>query len=340
VPLDPAPSSLTTISTKKTSSDRSASACRRMIDEPVKHDRRKYAPQMPRRDETLGAAARDFLRRVWNKADQDNIFFMAGAIAFNLIVAIVPLVLTVLGIAGLILQKRVSDPSKTLFDMLFRSLPPAGAEFEHYIRDQVINPLLNRSGGFIGTGTLILIFVSTRLIGTLRYVLREVYDVGEDRNILRGKWFDVQIVILAGLLFAVNVFGAVMVTVVAQTGSEFLGMQPTAFVSQFLVSLAAAASLWVMFLLIYRYLPYRRVQWRTALVSATFTTVGFELLRRAFAWYALNLANFRGTYANFVNLILLVFWMYYIAIVFVLGGEVGQVYSMRKIRRRQKERLV
>lgn len=303
-------------------------------------DRRRYAPQMPRRDETVPEGIKDFLRRVWNKADQDNIFFMAGAIAFNLIVAIVPLVLAVLGIAGLVLQKQVADPSKTLFDFIFHSLPPVGAEFENYIRVEILGPLLNRSGGFIGFGTLILIWVSTRLIGTLRFVLREVYDVGEDRNIIRGKWFDVQMVIVASLLFAANAFGAVIVTVVAQTGTQFLGVQPTAFVNQLLILLAAAAALWVMFLLIYRYLPFRRVNWRTAVVSATFTTVMFELMRRGFAWYALNVANYSGTYANFINLVILVFWMYYIGIIFVLGGEVGQVYSMRRIRRRQKERLV
>ena len=295
---------------------------------------------MPARDETRWMAFKDFMRRVWNKADQDGIFFMAGAIAFNLIIAIVPLLLAVLGIAGLVLQKQVADPSKTLFEFLFRSLPPAGREFREYIQNQVLGPLLNRSGGFIGFGSLVLIWVSTRLIGTLRFVLREVYDVGEDRNIIKGKWFDVQIVIAASLLFAVNVWGTVTMTVVGETGSEFLGVQPNALFSQILVSLAAVASLYIMFLLIYRFLPYRRINWRTAFVSATFTTIGFELLRRAFAWYALHVANFRGTYANFINLIILVFWMYYIAIVFILGGEVGQVYSMRRIRRRQKERLV
>ncbi|HEX6558567.1 MAG TPA: YihY/virulence factor BrkB family protein [Longimicrobiales bacterium] len=295
---------------------------------------------MPRQEETAWGAVKDFVRRVWNKADQDGIFFMAGAIAFNLIVAIVPLVLAILGIAGLILQKQVQDPSKALFDFIFRSLPPVGAEFERYMRDEVLNPLLNRSGGFIGFGTLVLVWVSTRLIGTLRFALREVYDIGEDRNILRGKWFDIQIVIAASLLFAINVFGAVTITVVAQTGSEFLGIEPTAWFGQLVLNLTAVLSLWVMFLLIYRFLPYRRVSWRTAVVSATFTTFAFELLRRAFAWYALNVADYRGTYANFINLIILVFWMYYIGIVFVLGGEIGQVSSMRRIRRRQKERLV
>jgi membrane protein len=303
-------------------------------------DRRKYAPQMPRREESFWAGVKDFLRRVYIKADQDGIFFMAGAIAFNLLVAIVPLILAILGIAGLILQARVADPSKALFDFIFRSLPPVGAEFEQYLRQEIINPLLNRSGGFIGFGTLVLVWVSTRLIGTLRFVLREVYDVGEDRNIIRGKWFDVQMVIAASLLFAVNVLGTITLTVVTQTGAEFLGVQPTAWGSQLLVSGTAAVSLWIMFLLIYRYLPYRRVSWRTALVSATFTTIGFEFLRRAFAWYVLNVADFRGTYANFINLIIVVFWTYYIGVVFVLGGEIGQVYSMRRIRRRQKERLI
>ncbi|MGQ0813132.1 MAG: YihY/virulence factor BrkB family protein [Gemmatimonadota bacterium] len=310
------------------------------MSQPVRQERRRYAPQMPRREETRLEALGDFLRRVFKKADQDGIFFMAGAITFNLIVAIVPLALAVLGIAGLVLQRQVADPSKTLFDLIFRSLPPVGGEFERYLREDVIDPLLNRSGGFIGFGTLILVWVSTRLVGTLRFALREVYDVGEDRNILRGKWFDIQMVIAASLLFAVNVFGTVVLTVVTETGSEFFGIAPTAFGQQLLVSSAAFVSLWIMFLLIYRYLPYRRVHWRTALVSATFTTVAFELLRRGFAWYALNIAAFRGTYANFINLVIVVFWMYWIAIVFILGGEVGQVHSMRRIRRRQKERLV
>jgi membrane protein len=295
---------------------------------------------MPRRDETVWMAFKDFIRRVWNKADQDGIFFMAGAIAFNLLIAIVPLVLAVLGIAGLVLQTQSADPAKALFDFIFRTLPPVGKDFQNYIQNQIFSPLLAGSKGFIGFGTLVLVWVSTRLIGTLRFVLREVFDVGEDRNIIRGKWFDIQIVIVATLLFSVNVWGTVTVTVVAQTGTKFLGVEPTAFLSQLLVSFAAAASLFVMFVLIYRYLPFRRINWRTALVSSTFTTIGFELLRRAFAWYALNVANYKGTYANFFNLIIVVFWMYYIGVVFILGGEVGQVYSMRRIRRRQKERLV
>jgi membrane protein len=305
-----------------------------------RHTGRRYQPTPPKRDETFFEGFRDFLRRVYMKADQDGIFFMSGAIAFNLIVAIVPLLLAILGITGVMLQNRVEDPSKLLADYLFQALPPAGEEFQKFVQDEIIVGLLNKSGGFLGLGLLVLVWVSTRLVGTLRFVLREVFDIGEDRNIIKGKWFDVQMVIVAGLLFAINAGATVIINIITQTGTEMLGVEPTAFFQKYLISVVAAASIWIMFVLIYRYLPFRRIHWRTALVAATFTTVMFELLKRLFAWYALNVAEYGNTYGNFLNLVILVFWMYYIALAFVLGGEVGQVYALRRIRKRQKERLV
>jgi membrane protein len=301
---------------------------------------RRYQPRPPRREETFGEGVRDFLRRVYVKADQDGIFFMAGAIAFNLVVAIVPLLLAILGITGVVLQNRVEDPSALLSEYIFRALPPAGAQFEEFVRKEIVGALLAKSGGFIGFGLIILVWVSTRLVGTLRFTLREVFDIGEDRNIIRGKWFDIQMVVAAGTLFAVNAGATVIVNIIAETGTELLGVHPTGWFKQYLLAVVAAASIWLAFLLIYRYLPLRRIHWRTALVAATFASVMFELLKRAFAWYALNVAEYSSTYGNFLNLIIIVFWMYYIALAFVLGGEVGQVYALRRIRKRQKERLV
>jgi membrane protein len=310
-----------------------------MSDERRKPERR-YQPAPPRGDETLGEAVRDFMRRVYVKADQDGIFFMAGAIAFNLVVAIVPLLLAILGITGLVLQNRVQDPSKLLADYIFQALPPAGPEFQEFVQNEIIGGLLNKSGGFIGFGLIILVWVSTRLVGTLRFTLREVFDIGEDRNIIKGKWFDIQMVVAAGTLFAINAGATVVINIITRTGITLLGVHPTEWFQKYLLSIVAALSIWSMFLMIYKFLPFRRPHWRTALVAATFTSIMFELLKRLFAWYALNVAEYGSTYGNFLNLVIIVFWMYYIALAFVLGGEVGQVYALRRIRKRQKERLV
>ena len=54
---------------------------------------------------------REFLVRAVHKALDDNIFFMAGAITFNLLVAIIPLLLVSVGIAGFVLTARFGDPA-------------------------------------------------------------------------------------------------------------------------------------------------------------------------------------------------------------------------------------
>ena len=200
---------------------------------------RRHRPRS-RDDETLGEAIRDFLRRVYVKADQDGIFFMAGAIAFNLIVAIVPLMLAVLGIAGVVLQNRVENPAEFLANYLFEALPPAGAEFREFVENEIIGGLLKNSGNFLGFGLLVLVWVSTRLVGTLRFTLREVFDIGEDRNIIRGKWFDIQMVVAAGALFTVNVAVTILINVITETGIELIGVQPTAWFEQYLLSVLAA----------------------------------------------------------------------------------------------------
>jgi membrane protein len=103
--------------------------------------------------------------------------------------------------------------------------------------------------------------------------------------------------------------------------------------------LVAFLTLWFMFLLVYRYLPPRRIGWRTSIVAASFTSVLVELLKYGFSWYVTAFADFGSAWGNIATFVILVFWIYYTSVVFILGGEVAQVVSMRRIRRRQKERL-
>ncbi|MGH7443995.1 MAG: YihY/virulence factor BrkB family protein [Longimicrobiales bacterium] len=285
--------------------------------------------------------AGDFLRRVYKKADQDKIFFMAGAIAFNILVATVPLILAALGVAGVILQSRYGvGAEEPLVRYILEALPPVSPEFNAEVR-AFMRGLLEQSSGFIGIGTVIFAWLATRLIGTLRTALREIFDIQQDRGIIAGKLFDIKMVIAAGTLLAINASLTVMLNIVAQFGYNVLGIGPNQIqiLNQLYLRAGALLSIWFMFLLIYRYLPARRIQWRTALVAATFTALFVELLKQAFAWYVTTFADYRSAYSNLANLFVLILWVYYSAVIFIIGGEVGQVTALRRIRRRQKERL-
>lgn len=283
---------------------------------------------------------RAFFRQVYKKAEADNIFFMAGAISFNVLVAIVPLLLAIIGIAGTVLRLQSADPAEPVIQYITRSLPPVSDEFIARIR-ALLEDLIRQSTGFLGIGTLLLVWLSTRLVGTLRTVLRAIFDIPEDRGIIRGKIFDIKMVFAAGTLLAINAGLTIIFDIAIESGVRIVGLSPgqiRAF--RFIYGQAFAfLVIWIMFLLIYRYLPSRKPQWRTALHAATFTAVCFEVLKQLFAWYATSIANYGTTYGSLSTLIILFFWIYYSSIIFILGGEIAQVAAARRIRRRQLERL-
>jgi membrane protein len=307
------------------------------------------APQRqpgPRRRGAAGrmrTSAADFLRRVYQKADQDQIFFMAGAIAFNVMVAIVPLALAAVGVAGFFLQARADitgDPADPLVSYLLAVLPPVSPEFAETMRGY-LNEFIDQATGLFTIGTLVFAWLATRLIGTLRTALREIFDIQQDRGIIAGKLFDLQMVFVAGALLAVNIATTILIELVAAYGLDILHIAEghAAIAQGALLAMVSFLSIWFMFVLIYRYLPARRVQWRTALISATFTAFLFELMKELFAWYFRNYATYASTYGALASIAIVVIYVYWTAVAFILGGEVGQVAALQRIRRRQKERL-
>lgn len=282
----------------------------------------------------------DFASRVYQKAGEDDVFFLAGGIAFNILLGALPFLLLLISIFGYVLEARVPDPEAAAVAYITEILP-ASATVEEATR-WLIAQVVGERGRFGIVGILLLIWVSTRLIGSLRSALRAVFGIREDRGIVAGKIFDAKMVVVAGTLFLANTAITVALEAVQTYGIELLGLTESGevlWLQTITAQLLAYAFIFLMFVLIYRYLPARRVPWRIAIVASTFTAVVFELLKSVFAWYVAEIATYQTAYGTLASVIILVFWIYYSAAVFVIGGEVGQVYELHRLRRRQRELL-
>jgi membrane protein len=92
----------------------------------------------------------------------------------------------------------------------------------------------------------------------------------------------------------------------------------------------------MMFFALYKYLPNRKIRWQTALTAAIFSGVAIELAKVLFSalvgWFNPG-SLYAGTLAA---LIVAVVWVYYVAMIFILGGEVAQVAELRRMRKRQR----
>jgi membrane protein len=280
--------------------------------------------------------SREFLRLLWEKADDDDALFIAAAIAWGVLFALVPLLVLGIGLTGFVLSARFEDPTDAVVALFARVLPEGepGAQLAELLHTLLGEVMVNRTGLTI-VGSVIFVWFGSRLSGSLRSALYKVFEVGVRRGLVVGKLFDMLVVSLGVVFVTLNMGVTVGVSAAVDFGVEIFGWGgPTLTLAQRLLAITVAfGSIWVLFVILYRYLPMRRTAWKTALIAATFAALAHEALKFAFSWYATELANYTSTLGNLATIAALLLWIYYGALVFILGGEVAHVYAMVEARR-------
>ena len=293
----------------------------------------------------FGWTLRDYIKRVWDNSGEDNVLFLAGGIAFNLILAALPFVLLLAAGVTYLLPLFVRgvdvNSAQTVFDFIDR-LMPAHNHGDNSSLDKLVSDLLATRSSVTLYSAIGFVWFSTRLFGSLRTVLANVFDIESERGIIAGKIFDVQITVVATLLFVASVTVSTYVMLATRKGARVLvtlGLRRDVMGGlEYWIGRGLAFSfIAVMFFALYKFLPVRRVKARTAWVAAAFTSLAFEAARTAFSYYTakFNPASLYTT--TLAAIIIVIVWFYYAAVIFILGGEVGQVYELRRVRRLQRE---
>lgn len=285
----------------------------------------------------------DYARRVWVNSGEDDIFFLAGGIAFNILLASVPFVLLV--ISGVVYALRLS-PDASLVEvraLVDRFLPPHAETADspiHRLFDDVI-----QSREVLGIwGAITFIWFSTRLFGSLRTVLAEIFDIESMRGIIAGKWFDIKMTVYSSVLLVAYMGLSTYLALASTRGISFLvavgWRQDVMGELEYLAGrLIAFLFIVAIFFALYKYLPHRRIRWQQALVGALSSSLLFETARNLWTSYTRSFdpgSVYSGTLYAIVSL---VFWVYYSALIFILGGEVSQAHELRRVRRMQRETL-
>jgi membrane protein len=286
------------------------------------------------------------VKRVWDNSAEDNVLFLAGGITFNLLLAAVPFLLLLASGLTFILPLFVrgtpianaADPIIEFIDHLLPAHSPGST------LDRLIADLLRGRASVTLYSSIGFVWFSTRLFGSLRTVLASVFDIETERGIIAGKIFDVKITIVATLLFVANVLVSGYILLATKIGGErlrALGIRNDVMgnVEYAIGRGLAFIFIALMFFALYKYLPIRRVPARAAWVATAFTSIAFEAARVVFSFYG-SMFSPAGLYRGALTvLIVVVVWFYYAALIFILGGEVGQVYQLRRVRRRQREEI-
>ena len=287
---------------------------------------------------------RDYAKRVWDNSGEDNVLFLAGGIAFNILLAAVPFFLLLIAgvtyLLPILYRGQIDSPSAVSF--FIDRLLPAHAESPDSAIHKLVTDILRTRTSFTIYGAIGFVWFSTRLFGSLRTVLADVFDIEHERGIIQGKIFDIQLTIVATLLFVASTALNTYLTIVTKSGVEFLGRlglraDVMGGVEYWTGRALAFVFIALMFFSLYKYLPVRRVRWRSAWIAALFTSTMFEAARWIFSGYVRTFNPGSLYTGTLTAIVVIVVWTYYAALIFILGGEVGQVYELRRTRRLQRE---
>lgn len=189
------------------------------------------------------------------------------------------------------------------------------------------------------------IWFSTRLFAGLRTALNSIFDVsirpsnkGIIVRFLLNKLRDLGMVVMTLTIFLVSTGLSTGLTLL-QNYTAARGRPVLSTLERWGAEALAFLFLMVLFFLLYRFSSIRKIGWQAALVAAAFMSVAFEIAKRLYGLYLQGAAAGYGTAAADATLgaaALFVVWLYYSAVVFLLGAVVAETWELRAMQRVQR----
>lgn len=280
---------------------------------------------------------RNFVVRVYEGAMEDNVPFLASGLTFDALLAAVPLALLVLALIGHLLNTGALASQVDVREYLLRLLPSSGTEGSPGPFAPVVGLAegVVRSRGTLGyLGLPLFVWFSTRLFGSLRAALCQVFDSPETRPWLKGKLMDAGLVLATGVLVVAS-------TAFSEGVALLMRRQGVSFLEFFAAQLIGFGFLVALFVMVFKYAPAHRVRWDTALVAGLTCAVFVEVARQALSYYFQRFmrADRLVSDATLGAIILFVGWVYYMTVVFLIGGQIAQVYEFRRRQAAQRALL-
>ncbi len=261
---------------------------------------------------------RDVLRRFW----KHDGFFLAAGLSFYVIICVVPFALLLVAGGGFLLSNETVV--HVVVNQLAEILPVYQSDVEQILtgvaRARRISSLL---------GTVILFLFAAQLFAATRFVLNRIFGT-KGRGFFRGMLFDFGMIVLLTLLFFVTM--GITAAAAWMKGFLILFRRGLLFASLFEWTSLFLAVVFdtALFVLLYRFVPVARIPWSSVLRGSVATALLWELAKQLFRLYIQGIDVYGTMYGSLGVTIGLIMWVYYSAIVFVVGATVIRVLEERR----------
>jgi membrane protein len=261
----------------------------------------------------------------------DSPFQAASALSFYTLLSLSPLLLMVVGVAGLVFGADAVEGQLLgeMRDLVGRE----GAEAiqtiianSHHGQRDVLSTIV---------GAVTLVIGATTVFVQLQASLNQIWDVRASTervrdsitSFFRQRLLSFAMVLAIGFLLIVSlVVNAALTAVDAYLARTLPGGADVWRYANAGVTLVLITSL---IALMFKFLPDRRIPWRDVWLGAGITGVLLTLGKYLIGLY-LGQATFASAFGAAASLVVLMVWIYYASLILFFGAEVTQVYARRR----------
>ena len=206
----------------------------------------------------------------------------AAGIAYRVLFSIAPLAIVLVSIFGLVLQD--DSVRRDVVDTIVDALPVSAAG-RHDVEDAITAIATPASAAGL-VSLLVFAWAASGMMTAIREGLERALDVTETRPPARGKLVDLLLIVGAAVLVLVTVGITLLGNLVQRSSGnlgELIGVGAGTLASGLVHAASFVLSI-VVVLLLYRFVPPRRLRFRDGLVGAIVTAVLLRLISLASGW--------------------------------------------------------
>ena len=272
--------------------------------------------------ENLGLV--QFFKLTFKEVSEDHVMAFAGNLTYKALFAIFPFFTFSLSLLGLFNATQLVN---TMLNKLSGVLPPGAFGF---IENQLLSITKSQAESAFTIGAIVSILLALwGVSGAFRSVMEAMnvmYEVEEDRPF--WKKYGISIFIsLAVIFLMLTALGLVVF------GSAFGGGLAEAIglgsVFQTVWSIAQwpilACIVLFAFAVIYYFAPAAKQRWRWISPGSILAFVFWLAFSLLFSFYVGNFSSYNETYGSLAGVIILMLYIYYSAVIMLIGAEMNQV---------------
>lgn len=182
-------------------------------------------------------------------------------------------------------------------------------------------------------GFIFLLFVATTLFKIIKSSINQLWSVKAQRKkdkfkVLRTRVQSLLVILVAGILFVIGIMTEGVRTLIGNYIFQFSPMLSVYF-KTFLNHLASIIIAMLWFVMVFRYLPDARPNWKIAFSGAFVTSLLFTFGKIILHWL-LTYSNINTLYGTSASIVLLLLFVFYSSLILYYGAAFTKVWGAHK----------